>query len=94
MTYVYKQINADGTVIEHNKPMTLEEMQHAVAAANEKFPSIEIVQSQKVGESLVINEEGLLLELPVNRSATALMHPKYGRQQLVGTVLVVKRSTL
>jgi Domain of unknown function (DUF3846) len=68
-TNVVKKIYADGTVEEGEWKMTLEEMQKFVGGWIEMVPSV------IARRSLIINEEGLLKDLPPNTEATSLTSP-------------------
>jgi hypothetical protein len=66
---IVKKIYADGRTEEVNRKMTLEEMQAFVGGY------IEVCPSNITRRCLVINEEGLLIDLPVNHEATKLVNP-------------------
>lgn len=87
--FVFEIIKPDGTKEDINRKMTLEEMQKAVGGYIELCPT-------KPGSGrrvLVVNEEGLLKDLPVNPEATKLANPGTWIQLpgLRGNVLVARR---
>ena len=84
-TTVVRKLYADGRVEEATAKMTLKEMQEFVGGY------IEFVKSTVAHRALIINEEGLIDDLPQNLAATALCHPAvYRRGPLRGNALLVK----
>lgn len=85
MTNVVRKIYADGRVEECDCKMSLKEMQDFVGGLIEFAPST-IAQRQ-----LVVNEEGVLLDLPLNVEATKLVSPRtWVLDGLRGNALLVK----
>lgn len=66
---VVKKIYTDGRVEEVDQKMNLQQLQSFVGGY------IEMVPSKLSHRSLIVNEEGLLKELPHNEKATELVRP-------------------
>lgn len=92
MCNALKIIRPDGKEEEINRKLSLEEMQAIVGGY------IEIIKANIPHRSLVVNEEGLLLDLPRNETAYKLLHPAFdwkGQEGyesfcLHGTVILIK----
>jgi len=88
-TTVVRKFYTDGRVENVKEKMTLEEMQDFVGGYIEEVPTL----NKRL--SLIINEEGLLNNLPYNYKATELVHPgTYVIGALQGDVLLVESGTL
>ena len=88
------KINVDGTV-ESAKPKNdglfeLEELQSAVQGM------IEVVYLNSHNALMIVNEEGKLLDLPLNKAATLLMRHEYpdSTDFIVGDVLIIQRTEI
>lgn len=66
-TLVYERISVAGTREEVNRMMKLEEMQQAVGGY------IEMVPTTLPNKWLIVDEEGLLKDKPINKTATELV---------------------
>jgi hypothetical protein len=75
-------IKADGNVVEDYDVSSLEKLQKAVGG----YIQIVTIDNQMC---LVVNEEGLLMELPVNNWASS-----YSGQLIVGDVILMKRNEI
>jgi hypothetical protein len=75
-------IKADGNVVEDYDVSSLEKLQKAVGG----YIQIVTIDNQTC---LVVNEEGLLMELPVNNWASS-----YSGQLIVGDVILMKRNEI
>lgn len=94
MTNAIKVIYPDGTEEELNRKLSLQEMQKMKIVGG----LIQIVPANIPHRSLVVNEEGILKQLPPNKAAYALLHPDFdwGKQPhyedfcVLGTVILIK----
>jgi len=73
-------------LIEDYSP-SLEELQKLVGGYIE-------VQTLRNGDSLVINEEGMMQNLPINKEATTLFQANGGISQICGFAVHVKAGLL
>lgn len=83
--YVYEFVGTEEglhVTREATRKLTLSELQKGVGGY------IELVRTAQ-NLCMVVNEEGLMKDLPINRTATALLHPKYGGQEIRGNVYVL-----
>lgn len=84
-TNVVKKIYADGNIEERADKWTLQQMQKFVGGL------IEFCPTTIPHRSLVVNEEGMLLNLPINEEATKLTSPHtWIIDGLRGNALLVK----
>ena len=83
-TRVVRKYFVDGRVEEVDEGMTLDDMQKFVGGY------IEMVPSKISHRSVVVNEDGLGLELPHNVNASAVLHPLYVVDFIRGNALLVK----
>lgn len=82
---VIKRIPANGEISEIIEDMmTFEQAQKYVGGY------VQVLKSTIPKHNLVTNEDGNMQGLPVNVEATKLLHPMYGRQDIVGNVLLIK----
>jgi len=81
-------IKSDGTEETIERKITLEEAQELVGGY------IEAVRMTDKKLSLIVNEEGMLFGLPVNRNATRLVHPNILHSGIRGNAIVVTRSSM
>lgn len=79
--FAKKLFKADGTTVDINEEITLEAAQGYVGGY------IEVVRS--LGKELLVNEDGMSMELPRNAWASDLC----GRQ-IVGDVLLIKTGSM
>lgn len=82
-------IKADGKVFTvtpaNKKTFQLKELQEAVKGF------VEIIRLDRHRAIMVINEEGKLIDLPVNETATDLFQEQYGHgDYIVGDVLIAQ----
>lgn len=68
-TRVVARYFPDGSIEEKNERLTLQELQEAVGGY------IQLVASVIPSRSLIVNEEGILLGLPLNPTASRLVSP-------------------
>lgn len=78
---IVQKIYADGTIEDVNAKWTLQQMQEFVGGYIERTPA------NIAHRSLIVNEEGILMDLPVNFPASKLT--KFG-SILFGNALLVK----
>ena len=83
---VVRKIYANGKVEDVDEKMTLEQVQKFVGGL------IEYTDSTIPHRSLIVNEEGLMLDLPINLNASKLLrHPEAAiNGKLSGDALLVK----
>jgi len=73
---------------DNGNKFTLQEMQYIVNGF------IEILRSPG-GNYMVVNEEGLLLDLPINKKATAIYREEFGgKDVIVGDVLICSKNQI
>lgn len=88
------QIKADGTVVDvkpsKNKQFKLLELQGMVNGM------IELINLSKHKVYMVINEEGKLLDLPINARATVLFDEEFGKNAdyIVGDVVLIQYNEI
>lgn len=68
-TTILKKLYADGRIESTNEQMTLKQLQTFVGGR------IEVVRSAVMYRALIVNEDGMLLHLPINEAATLLTMP-------------------
>lgn len=84
-TYVYEFIGTDDgmhVTRECEVPLTMKQLQSGVGGY------VELLRTAQ-GLTMVVDEEGGLKGKPVNKTATALLHPRYGGQVVRGNVYVL-----
>lgn len=86
--YAHTLIKPDGSQESLERKMSWEEAQKIVGGY------VEIVRTRDDKLCLLVNEEGILLALPLNKSATPLVHPAVMCSGIRGNALVVKRKTM
>ena len=84
-------VKTDGTAqlvpCDASKTLSLDKLQELVGGY------IEIVRASRIAPLvMIINEEGRLLNLPLNQNATAWQSAIHGCQQIVGDVVVMCQS--
>ena len=84
-------VKTDGTAqlvpCDANKTLSLDKLHDLVGGY------IEIVRASRIAPLvMIINEEGRLLNLPLNKNATAWQSAIHGCQQIVGDVVVMCQS--
>ena len=81
-------IKPDGTEEAIERKLTLEEAQELVGGY------IEPVRIHDNALCLIVNEEGALFSLPLNKKATQLVHPHILHSGIRGNAIVVTRSSM
>ena len=84
-------VKTDGTAqlvpCDANKTLSLDKL-HELVGGN-----VEVVRASRIAPLvMIINEEGRLLNLPLNQNATAWQSAIHGCQQIVGDVVVMCQS--
>lgn len=87
------KINADGHMKmvspNNGRKFTLQECREAVNGV------IDIIKLESLGVYLVINDEGLLLDLPVNKRATLFYQQEFNSpDQIHGDVLIAQLNQI
>lgn len=81
---VVAKLYADGRTEECNVRMSLQELQEFVGG------NIEMVRCRLYHRALIVNDAGLLDNLPRNEAATELCHPHVLHYGIRGNALLVK----
>ena len=81
-------VKTDGTAqlvpCDANKTLSLDKL-HDLVGGN-----IEVIRASRIAPLvMIVNEEGILLNLPLNKNATAWQSAIHGCQQIVGDVVVM-----
>lgn len=81
-------VKTDGTAqlvpCDANKTLSLDKLKELVGG------NVEVVRASRIAPLvMIINEEGRLLNLPLNKNATAWQSAIHGCQQIVGDVVVM-----
>lgn len=81
-------VKTDGTAqlvpCDANKTLSLDKLQELVGG------NVEVVRASRIAPLvMIVNEEGKLLNLPLNKNATAWQSAIQGFQQIVGDVVVM-----
>ena len=86
--FAKKLLKADGTEEKLERKFTLEQAQKLVGGY------IEFVRMVDDALCLVVNEEGLIFNLPLNHKATRLVHPDVLHNGIRGNAIIVTRKSM
>ena len=86
--FAKRLIKPDGTEEIIERKITLEEAQKLVGGY------IEAVRMNDDALSLIVDEEGVLFSLPLNKKATQLVYPHILHSGIRGNAIVVVKSSL
>lgn len=86
--YVHTLIKPDGTQETLERKMSFEEAQKIVGGY------VQVVKARDAKLCLLVNEDGIMLGLPHNKTATPLVHPQVWCSGIRGNALVVKSKTM
>lgn len=86
--YAHTLLKPDGSQEALEKKMSWEEVQKIVGGY------IQVVAMKDNKRCLLVNEDGLIIGLPANDAATALVHPAVLCRGIVGNAVVIQRKSL